>query len=227
MGYSSTISPTSTPTSRSTHETSSPSATEAGGTVSPAEAGGIAVGAAVGGAILAVLVLLAFPRLRRHRRDRTEASPLFAEEEKKNIPRVDSVLDHLPQGFADETFRQKLGKLSTDIKNFVDSFFNEPHLQLDASTEASLQTLAGPPVTASSWSAAFLNDKTRRCVIRLLIAQLLFKSIHPQNDTDVNLLPHLLLAAYQIFQKGPQNSKRERGFGSGTPILYISSQKRL
>ena len=133
-----------------------------------------------------------------------------------------TVLDHLPQAISDETFRQKLGKLSTDIKNCVDNFFSEEHVLLDASTEASLQSLAGPPIDGSSWSTAFLNDKTRSCAIRLLIAQIIFNAMHPRHCTDICLLPQELLGIHRIFHKAPETTRREGGFGSGRRFLHLT-----
>lgn len=176
------------------------------------------MGAAVGGALLAVLAMVCYTWLKRRRRDR-KASHSFAAEDNKITPRNLGVLDHLPQAVADETFRQKLRKLSTDIKNCVDSFFNDKHVQLDASAEVSLQNLAGQPIDETSWSAAFLNDNTRPYVIRLLIAQIMFKSIHPRHHAEVCLLPHQLLVVYQTFHKFSGISRRGNESRSGTSFF--------
>lgn len=178
------------------------------------------MGAAVGGALLALLAAFAYIRLKRRRGNRKDSFSSAAAEN-KTVHRDGAVLDHLPQGISDETFRQKLAKLSTDIKNCVDSFFNEEHILLDASTEASFQSLAGPPIDGTSWSTVFLNDKTRSCAIRLLIAQIIFKGMHPRHCADICLLPQELLAVHQIFQKAPDTTRREGGFRSGMGFFHL------
>lgn len=186
-------------------------------TISPAEAGGIAAGAAMAGVLLSALIAICYFWSRKRRQDkRAFVPPPMAK--KDVVHRQLDVLDHLPQRTADESIRQKLEKLQTDIKNCVDNLFHTDNtIQLDDSAETSFQSLAGSPIDSSSWSAALLKDELRPRVIRALIARILFASIDPLCVPETSLLSPELVVVHRSLQAGPEKSKRDIDLKLGKP----------
>jgi hypothetical protein len=224
--------PTITPTTQNPSSTTNvasngpTTSSSAGATPAPGKAksglpsgaaAGVGIGCAIAGALIAGLIV--FLLLRRKRRPQYEpTAPYYVAGEKEAtdsgspirggaITNVDRLL---PQPAEDDAIIGQLSKIRDDIKNHVQNYYHNNHIQPELVDDTEVMDLAHaistPPSTVRR---LLLNPETRVPAIRLFLGHLILTSCIGQSESRVSFLPQEIasLAAFLTAAEGTRSGK--------------------
>ncbi|KAF2467944.1 uncharacterized protein BDR25DRAFT_266414 [Lindgomyces ingoldianus] len=207
------------PTNSAPPTSNSPS--RKGTNISSASTAGIAVGCLIAGALLAGLFLwFCMGHYRNHRkaRDQEASTVAFLSREnratvkKKSFesgsPISQTVVESLPQPMEDKAISGEISKISSLVKNHVQSFYHNSRVSPGLLDLDDLQALAtNLAMSPGTLSTLLGNSDTREIALRFCIAWVFVSRMQLHSDPNITFLPPdiaKLLKAMPVSKHGPQ-----------------------
>jgi hypothetical protein len=159
---------------------------------------GVGIGCAIAGALIAGLIVFLLLRWKR-RPEYEPTNPYYVAAEKGAMTgggspirggAVTNVDRLLPQPAEDDAIIGTLSKIRDDIKNHVQNYYHNSHIQPELVDDTEVMELAHTiSVAPSTVRRLLLNPETRVPAIRLFLGHLILTSCTGQSKSRMTLLP--------------------------------------
>lgn len=188
-------------------------------------AAGLAIGCLIAGALIAsALVWFFFIRSRRGRgtRDMEASSVALIRTEKGPVAKTTSLesgspparsLDNgLPQPLEDGAIAGEISKISSLIKNHVQSFYHHDRAGLGMLDLDDLQALGSLPISPGTLSTLLGNVDTREIALRFSIAWTIISRIQPSDNASTTFLPPEIATCFQSIPVATHKTRAQANY---------------